>query len=108
VPRETPGREHSGFAPSVSGDVSSFSGAIRGSTRILEEIGSITFRGVFDTLSAKLAHRTGFSMDFVSGYSVSATTIGEPDMGLLTQTELIDRARRICHGQRKIEGEPGG
>jgi methylisocitrate lyase len=64
--------------------------------RILEEVGSIAFPGVFDTLSAKLAHRAGFPMAFVSGYSVSATAIGEPDMGLLTQTELIDRARRIC------------
>jgi methylisocitrate lyase len=26
---------------------------------------------------------------------VAATTIGEPDMGLLTQTEMIERARRI-------------
>ncbi len=34
-------------------------------------------------------------MAFVSGYSVAATTIGEPDLGLLTQTEMIDRARRI-------------
>jgi methylisocitrate lyase len=64
--------------------------------RILEEVGSIAFPGVFDTLSAKLAHRAGFPTAFFSGYSVSATAIGEPDMGLLTQTELIDRARRIC------------
>jgi methylisocitrate lyase len=35
-------------------------------------------------------------MAFVSGYSVAATAIGEPDLGLLTQTEMIDRARRIC------------
>ena len=79
--------------------LSSRSRAITGSTsihRILEEVGSIAFPGVFDTLSAKLAHRAGFPMAFVSGYSVSATAIGEPDMGLLTQTELIDRARRIC------------
>ena len=79
--------------------LSSRSGAIMGSTRIhriLEEVGSIAFPGVFDTLSAKLAHRAGFPMAFVSGYSVAATAIGEPDMGLLTQTELIDRARRIC------------
>ena len=38
----------------------------------------------------------GFPLAFVSGYSVAATAIGEPDMGLLTQTEMIDRARRIC------------
>jgi hypothetical protein len=37
--------------------------------------------GVFDTLSAKLAHRAGFSMAFVSGYSVSATAIGEKVAG---------------------------
>ena len=45
--------------------------------RILEEVGSIAFPGVFDTLSAKLAHRAGFPMAFVSGYSVAATAIGD-------------------------------
>jgi 2-methylisocitrate lyase-like PEP mutase family enzyme len=64
--------------------------------RILDEVGVIALPGVFDTLSAKIAWRVGFPMAFVSGYSVAATAIGEPDLGLLTQTELIDRARRIC------------
>jgi 2-methylisocitrate lyase-like PEP mutase family enzyme len=63
---------------------------------ILEQVGSLAFPGVFDTLSAKLCQRAGFPMGFVSGYSVAATAIGEPDLGLLTQTEMIDRARRIC------------
>ena len=64
--------------------------------RILDQVGTLAFAGVFDTLSAKLAQQVGFPMAFVSGYSVAATAIGEPDMGLLTQTEIIDRARRIC------------
>lgn len=64
--------------------------------RILEEVGTIAFPGVYDTLSAKIAQRVGFPMGFVSGYSVAATSIGEPDLGLLTQTEMIDRARHIC------------
>ena len=64
--------------------------------QLLQQLGSIAFPGIFDTLSAKIAERVGFPMGFVSGYSVAATAIGEPDMGLLTQTELIDRARRIC------------
>jgi len=64
--------------------------------RILDEIGTLAFAGVFDTLSAKLARQVGFPMAFVSGYSVAATAIGEPDMGFLTQTEITDRARRIC------------
>jgi 2-methylisocitrate lyase-like PEP mutase family enzyme len=64
--------------------------------RTLKQAGALAFPGVFDTLSAKIAQRAGFPMAFVSGYSVAATAIGEPDLGLLTQTEMIDRARRIC------------
>src|SRR6476660_8824689 len=63
---------------------------------ILRERGSIVFPGVYDTLSAKIVERVGFPMSFVSGYSVAATSIGEPDLGLLTQTEIVERARRIC------------
>jgi 2-methylisocitrate lyase-like PEP mutase family enzyme len=64
--------------------------------RILDEVGAIAFPGVFDTLSAKIAQSVGFPMAFVSGYSVAATTIGEPDLGLLTQTEMVMRAEQIC------------
>ncbi len=63
---------------------------------VLAHAGSLVFPGVYDTLSAKLAERAGFELAFVSGYAVSATCIGEPDVGLLTQSEVIDRARRIC------------
>ena len=63
---------------------------------VLDEVGSLAFAGFYDTLSAKIAERVGFPLGFVSGYSVAATTIGEPDMGLLTQTEMIERARKIC------------
>jgi methylisocitrate lyase len=63
---------------------------------ILDEHKSIVFPGVYDTLSAKLAARAGFPVAFISGYSVAATAIGEPDLGLLTQTELVAQARRVC------------
>ena len=62
---------------------------------ILTEHGTIVFPGVFDTLSALVAEQAGFPFIFISGYAVSATLIGEPDLGLLTQTEVIDRARQI-------------
>nr|VFJ93845.1 MAG: 2-Methylisocitrate lyase, PEP mutase family [Candidatus Kentron sp. H]VFJ94550.1 MAG: 2-Methylisocitrate lyase, PEP mutase family [Candidatus Kentron sp. H]VFK01095.1 MAG: 2-Methylisocitrate lyase, PEP mutase family [Candidatus Kentron sp. H] len=68
--------------------------------RILEEHGSLTFPGVYDTLSVKIAQRAGFPMAFVSGYAVAATAIGEPDLGLLTQTEIVERARAICASVR--------
>lgn len=64
--------------------------------QILDELGSVAFPGVYDALSAKICRRVGFPMTFVSGYSVAATAIGEPDFGLLTQTEMVQQARRIC------------
>ena len=63
---------------------------------VLGGAGGIVFPGIYDTLSAKMAEHVGFQLAFISGYAVSATLIGEPDLGLLTQTEIIDRARRIC------------
>ena len=53
--------------------------------------------GVYDALSAKLAERAGFHTVVVTGYGVAASLLGEPDFGLMTQTELIDAARRICN-----------
>src|SRR3954454_831243 len=64
--------------------------------QVLARNGSIVFPGVYDTLSAKIVQRVGFPMSFISGYSVAATSIGEPDLGLLTQTEIVERARRVC------------
>ncbi len=63
---------------------------------VLDEAGTLIFPGVYDTLSAKIVQRAGFPLSFVSGYSVAASLIGEPDMGLLTQMEMIDRARAVC------------
>jgi len=64
--------------------------------KALSDSANIVFPGVYDALSAKMAERVGCRLVFVSGYAVSATLIGEPDFGLLTQSEVIDRARRIC------------
>jgi 2-methylisocitrate lyase-like PEP mutase family enzyme len=52
--------------------------------------------GVWDPLSALVAARAGFPSAFLSGYAVSGTLLGEPDIGLLTQTEMVDVARRVC------------
>jgi 2-methylisocitrate lyase-like PEP mutase family enzyme len=52
--------------------------------------------GVWDALSARLAVAAGFRAVFLSGYCLSATRLGEPDLGLLTQTEVLDAAGRVC------------
>ena len=51
--------------------------------------------GVYDALSAKLAERAGFSAVVLTGYGLSATHLGQPDFGLLSQTEVLDAARRV-------------
>jgi len=51
--------------------------------------------GVYDVLSAKLAERAGFPVVVLTGYGVAASFLGEPDFGLLTQTEVLDTARRV-------------
>jgi 2,3-dimethylmalate lyase len=64
--------------------------------RGLAEHGQLIMPGVYDALSAKIAARAGFEVIFITGYSLSATLLGEPDFGLLTQTEVVGAAQRIC------------
>jgi 2-methylisocitrate lyase-like PEP mutase family enzyme len=64
--------------------------------RALATHGQLIMPGVYDALSAKIAARAGFEVTFITGYSLSATLLGEPDFGLLTQTEVVGAAQRIC------------
>jgi 2-methylisocitrate lyase-like PEP mutase family enzyme len=52
--------------------------------------------GVWDPLSARLAARAGFDTVFLSGYAVSGTLLGRPDVGVLTQSEMAEVAGRVC------------
>ena len=63
---------------------------------MLKEHGQLIMPGVYDALSAKIAARAGFEVVFITGYSLSATLLGEPDFGLLTQSEVVGAAQRIC------------
>ena len=51
--------------------------------------------GVYDVLSAKIAEKAGFPAVVLTGYGVSASYLGEPDFGILTQSEVLDVARRV-------------
>lgn len=64
--------------------------------RLLREQRPLVLGGVYDGLTARLADRAGFEVLFMGGFSVAATLLGEPDFGLLTQTEMADAARRVC------------
>jgi methylisocitrate lyase len=62
----------------------------------LERGESVLMPGVWDPLSAMLAADAGFHTVFLSGFCVSGTLLGKPDVGLLTQTEMAEAARRVC------------
>lgn len=57
---------------------------------------TVLMPGVWDPLSALLTRDAGFTTVFMSGFCVSATLLGEPDIGLVTQAEMAEVARRVC------------
>ena len=62
----------------------------------LREGRPLVMPGVYDALSARIAARAGFEAIFISGYGVSASLLAEPDFGVLTQTEIVGAAQRVC------------
>ena len=56
---------------------------------------TILMPGVYDAITARIAARLGFDIVFISGYSVSAARLGEPDFGFLTESEMADAARAV-------------
>jgi methylisocitrate lyase len=56
---------------------------------------TVLMPGVYDALTARIAARVGFDVTFVSGYSVSAARLGEPDFGFLTESEMAEATRAI-------------
>jgi len=52
--------------------------------------------GAHDAVTAKLAEQTGAKAIYVSGFVASAIVAGQPDFGVLSQTEMFDHIRRIC------------
>ena len=66
--------------------------------------------GVFDVLSAKVAEAVGFPSAVLTGYGVSASLLGEPDFGILTQTQVLEVARRVTSATSLgliVEGDTG-
>jgi 2-methylisocitrate lyase-like PEP mutase family enzyme len=72
---------------------------------------TVILAGCFDALSARLAVAAGFDALFLSGYCTSASLLGLPDFGYLTQTEMAEVARRVCRtvpgAQVVVDGDTG-
>ena len=63
--------------------------------KLIAEPGIVVLPGAYDCLSAMLIEQAGFPVVFTTGFGISASTLGLPDIGLLTATETLDRVRRI-------------
>ncbi|MFM2423307.1 MAG: hypothetical protein RL291_1837 [Pseudomonadota bacterium] len=50
----------------------------------------------FDGLSAKMIGDAGVPFTFMSGFAVSATRLGQPDLGLISYGEMVGSVRNIC------------
>lgn len=62
---------------------------------LLDQRELIIAPGVFDGISAQLARRTAQDAAYMTGAGVAASGFGLPDIGLVTQTEMAERARMI-------------
>ncbi|MCV7031159.1 isocitrate lyase/PEP mutase family protein [Mycobacterium sherrisii] len=70
----------------------------------------VTAPGVFDLVSAKLADRTTAQAIYMTGYGVVASYLGQPDAGLATYTDMLNRAEAIANAVHKpliADGDTG-
>ena len=63
---------------------------------LLDSKNFIPIPACFDALSAKLIQQEGFEVTFMSGFAASASLIGEPDLGVMTFSEVLDQVNNIC------------
>ena len=52
--------------------------------------------GAYDALSARLIARAGFPAVYMTGFGTAASVLGQPDVGLLTMSEMVSRAAALA------------
>lgn len=69
--------------------------ATRQFRQLLAQPGLVVAPGAYDALSARAVAAAGFPALYLGSFATAAGLLGMPDAGLITQTELVDAARRI-------------
>lgn len=64
--------------------------------QLLAQPGTLVLPGVYDCLSALVVAQLGFDAAFTSGFGIAGATLGKPDYGLLTATEMLASVGRIA------------
>lgn len=63
---------------------------------ILAGEGVVRPGSVYDPISARIAEDVGFELGMLGGSAASLTILGDPDVVLITLSELAEQVRRIC------------
>ena len=64
--------------------------------KLLDRPGCVVAPGVGECLAARLVARAGFEAVYMTGFGTGVTRLGQPDVGLLTMSEMVDNASRIA------------
>ena len=63
---------------------------------LMKEKKFITSMGIDTPVHAKIVERAGFDYAYLGGYDVSLALLGLPDVGLITETEMVATARNVA------------
>ena len=64
--------------------------------QLLAAPGIIVAPGAYDALSAKLAMQAGADAVYMTGFGVSGSTLGLPDIGLMSASEMVSRVAALA------------
>ena len=63
---------------------------------LLRERAYLTTPGITTALHAMMVEKAGFEYVYAGGYDASLTLLGEPDVGLMTETEMVANLRNVA------------
>src|ERR1700730_10560935 len=61
--------------------------------------------GAYDALSARLIAQAGFPAVYMTGFGTAASVLGQPDVGLLTMSEMVSRAAALAAVIASVAGD---
>lgn len=64
--------------------------------KLLEAKEILIAPGAHDVLTGKIIEKAGFQAVYMTGYGQAASHLGMPDVGLLTMTEMLERANNFA------------
>jgi 2,3-dimethylmalate lyase len=63
---------------------------------VLARRNGVVVPGAYDGVSAKLVEAAGFPIAYMTGYGVSASRLGMPDLGFAGLADMVDQARNLA------------